>query len=428
MNKIAFLIALLLLALNSSAWAERVYTLQDAYQSAISNNEVVKISEENVAQSESRVDQAWTYVFPKLVGRAGYTRYNEVLPPEGDFIFQPLTQLSAALVLTQPLYTGGRTLAALRTAQTMREASTRDLSSTRQDITLNVAAAYYGVIKSEKMMEKSRESVDRMERHKKVTEREAATRRTKANISNLLRARTLVSQARIALTRDANNVMIARQKLNLLTKLPETAALAEPDPEPEPRESFEDLKARALANRDEYAASKLNIYVAEENITIVKGGHRPQVYAEGAVQYLDSHPSTMLDGTIYYGGLRLQVPIFEGGLTKAELSEARSKRRQAELSLQYLQRSIESEVYESYINYQTITSVLQAARLQYEDARSNFQAVESLFAQGLAASLALIDAQQALFIAERELVNATYDRQLAILRLQRSVGMLEKRS
>jgi outer membrane protein len=428
MNKVAPLATLLLFLFHSVVSAEKVYTLQDAYQAAISSNEVVKISEENLLQSESRVDQAWTYVFPKLVGRAGYTRYNEVLPPEGDFVFQPLTQLSAALVLTQPLYTGGRTFAALRTAQTARETNVRDLSSTRQNIALSVAGAYYGVLKAAKIVEKSRQSVVRMERHKQVTEREAATRRTKANISNLLRARTLVSQARIILIRDENILKIARQNLHLLTKLPETAALAEPQPEPEPQESFETLKSRALANRDEYAASKLNIDIAEENLTIVKGAHRPQVYAEGALQYLESHPSTMTDGTIYYGGLRLQVPIFEGGLTKAELSEARSKRRQAELSLQYLQRSIETEVYESYINYQTIASVLKAVRLQYDDAQSNFQAVESLFGQGLVASLALIDAQQALFIAERELVNATYDQQLAILRLQRSVGMLEKPS
>lgn len=430
MNKIVSLIMLLLLVFFSSARAEKVYTLQEAYQSAISNNEVVKIAEENVVQSESRVDQARTYVFPRLIGRAGYTRYNEVLPEmkpdEEGFIFQPLTQLSAALVLTQPLYTGGRTFAALRTAKTMREVSTRDLSSTRQDMVLNVAAAYYGVLRAEKMMGKSRESVDRMERHKLVTEREASTRKTKANISNLLRARTLVSQARIFLTRDENNVKIARQKLTLLTKLPETAAVVEPDSVPEPHESFEELKSLALTNRDEYAASKLNINIAEESITLVKGAHRAQVYAEAAVQDSESHPATLTDGTIYYGGLRLQVPIFEGGLTKAELSEARSKRRQAELSLLYLERSIESDVYESYINYQTIDSVLKAVRIQYDDARSNFQAVENLFSQGLAPSLSLIDAQQALFIAEREMVNATYDHQLAILRLHRSIGMLKK--
>jgi outer membrane protein TolC len=123
-------------------------------------------------------------------------RYKEVLP-QGDssLIVQPLSQFQASLVLKQLLYTGGRTFAALRTAQTLREMSTRDVSSTKQEIMLNVAGAFYGVLKAEKMVEKSRDSVVRMEHHKQITERETATRRTKANISNLLRARTLVSQA-----------------------------------------------------------------------------------------------------------------------------------------------------------------------------------------------------------------------------------------
>ena len=429
-RQLCFLIILLLFRSMSIDAAEKVYTIQDAYQSAFSTNETIKISEEGLIQSESRVNQAWTYLYPRIVGQAGYTRYNEVLPP-GDnsgFIFQPLSQLQAAVVLQQPLFTGGRTLAALRTAQTLQQSSSRNVSLTKQVILLNVAEAYFGVLKAEKIVEKSRDSVERMERHKQVTEREASTRKTKANISSLLRARTLVSQARITLTRDENNLKIARQRMNFLTGLPESALLSEPSAENAPAETFEQLKKIALENRDDYAASKLSEKVAEENITIVKGAHYPQLYAVGAYQYTNSHPETALDGATYYGGLRLQIPIFEGGLMKAEISEARSKQRQSVLALQQLQRSIETDVYEAYMNYQTVTSVLDAATLQYQDAQSNFRAVESLFAQGLVSSLALIDAQQALFLSERELVSTTYDRQVAILRLKQSIGTLDKQS
>jgi len=40
--------------------------------------------------------------------------------------------------------------------------------------------------------------------------------------------------------------------------------------------------------------------------------------------------------------------------------------------------------------------------------------------------LSLIDAEQALSMSERELMNATYDQQLAILKLQKSTGTLGK--
>ena len=404
-----------------------MYTLDDAYHAALVTNEFVKIAEEGVSQADSRIDQAWSYIYPHLVGQAAYTKYNETLPPGGgSVIFQPNDQFMAGLVLTQPLYTGGRTLAALRTAEIMQTASKSSLSVAKQDILLRVADAYYSVLAARKSIEISRGSLERMERHKQVTEREAATRKTKANSSALLRANTLVSQARINLVRSENGLRVSREKLNLLTKLPVDAVLTDPPAQDQPAESLELLKEAALKNRDDYAGSKENQNIAAENVTIVKGGHYPQLYAEAGLTYLDSRPATLMDATTYYGGLRLQIPFFEGGLMKAEVSEARSKQRQAELFTDSLRQSIESEVHEAYVNLQTVTSVLETAKLQTGYAKDNFVAVEGMFDEGLVTSLSLIDAEQVLSSSERELANATYDQQVAILRLRKSIGVLGK--
>ncbi len=422
-------IAGLALQVATASAEERVYTLQEAYEAALRENEAVKLSEENAIQAESRIDQAWTYFYPRLTANGAYTRYNEVLPPGGNgFVFQPLDQVNASLVLSQPLYTGGRTLAALRAAKTMRESSRNDLSTTRQGVMLGVAEAYYAVLKAQKLVEVSKGSLERMERHKKVTEREAATRRTKTNISALLRANTLVNQARITLVRAEDGLRIARQKLSLLTKLPEGLAVSEPASLAAPTGTLESMRETALKNRDDYASSQLNQQVAKEFVTITEGAHHPQVYAEGGMKYQDSSPATALDATTYYGGVRVQIPIFEGGLMKAEVAEARSKQRQAELASVLLGRQIESDVHEAYINYQTIGSVLETARLQFEDAKKNFDTVEGLFSEGLVPSLSLIDAEQALSFAEKELVSAAWDNQVAILRLEKSMGLLGKKS
>jgi outer membrane protein len=408
--------------------SQKVYTLQDAYQAALSTNEGVKIAEENVYQSESRIDQAWTYLYPNISSESAVTRYNKAIPPSGDFIFQPLNSIQTALVLKQPLYTGGRTLAALRTAKTLRDVSVNTLSSTRQDTMLEAALRYYGVIKAEKMIDVNRRSLERMERHKKVTEREAATRKTKANVSSLLRANTLVNQARINLVRAEDGLTVARSQLSLVTNLPSPAVIAEPEMLEPDTSSLEQLKEKALVARPDYAASLRNIEVAKENVTIVRGAHYPQVYAQGAMQYQHSSPETLQEGWISYGALQLEIPIFEGGLMKAETSEARSKIRQSELSANLLKRSIENEVYEAYINLRTISSVLNTAKLQLRYAKENFDAVEGLYREGLASSLSMIDAEQALSQAEQEVVNSTYDQQLGILRLKRSIGTLATES
>lgn len=428
--KITVILFLSLFSTLSAATAfgdEKMYSLQDAYAAALKTNETVKIAEEGVVQAESRVDQAQTYLLPRLTGNAGYTWYNETLPPGGGpFLFQPLEQAQAALVLTQPLYTGGRTLAAYRTAKTLSDASRKQLSTSQQDMLMAVADAYFETLKARKLLEVSKDSLSRMEEYKKITERVASTRRTKANISDLLRARTLVSQAGIAVVTAEDRLKIAKQRLSLLTRLPEDASVMEPQQPAPPSQSLDLLKQIAFENRDDYANARLSQKAAEENITIVKGSHYPQVSAVGGVQYTDSRPASGMDATVYYGGFQLKVPLFEGGLMKAEMSEARSKYRQAGLATEQLRRQIETDVYEAYINLQTITTVLKTTTLQYADAKENFDTVANLFREGLASSLTVIDAQQALFVAERELVNATYDQQVAVLRLQKSIGLLGK--
>jgi outer membrane protein len=424
------IVVILLFAAASDAMADSsVYTLQDAYRAALQTNENVKISQENTVQADSKVDQAWTYLYPKVMGQGSYMRYNETLPPSGGgLIFQPLGQFQAAVVLTQPLYTGGRALAALRAAKTMQESSRNDLSTSKQSIMLNVAEVYYAVMRSQKIVEVSKGALERMDRHKTVTEREAATRRTKANVSALLRANTLVDQARINLVLAENGLKIGRQKLSLVTQLPEDAVLADPPSLEMVPGTLQALQEQALMNRDDYVSSRLGQKVAMENVSITAGAHYPQVYAEGGIRYTDSNPATLMDATTYYGGIVLQVPIFEGGLMKAEVAEARSKQRQTELSTELLKRTIMNEVAEAYINYQALTTVLETTKTQFDYARRNFSTVEGLFAEGLLPSLSVIDAEQALFLAEREQVTATFEQQLAVIRLQKTIGLLGKQS
>jgi outer membrane protein len=409
--------------------AERTYTIEDAYRAAISANESIKIAEESVAQSSDRIDQATTYLYPRLTAQGAYTHYNDTLPPSGgQMLFQPLDQYQASLTLTQPLYTGGRTMAALRTAQKMRESSNESLFQTRQDLLLAVAETYYSVLKAQKAVEISERSLARMEHHKEITQQEAASRRNKANQSALLRAESLVSQARIALVRSKDGLRIARNKLCLLTKLPEDMQAVEPTHLEQQSAGLDELRRIALDSRDDYKNAALNKNIAEENVTIVRGGHYPQLAAIAGVQYQDSRPDIIMDSTTYYAGLRLTIPIFEGGLMKAEVAEAHSKVRQAELSASLLRATIESDVQEAYVNLQTELSVLDTAKQQMEFAKGNYDAVEGLFSEGLAPSLSMIDAEQALTYAESELMSATYDRELAILRLKKATGLMGKES
>ena len=63
----AVVIVMVLIGCAASAEpAERVYTIEDAYRAALGSNEIVKIAQEDVSQSNYRVDQAWSFLYPRL--------------------------------------------------------------------------------------------------------------------------------------------------------------------------------------------------------------------------------------------------------------------------------------------------------------------------------------------------------------------------
>jgi outer membrane protein TolC len=66
---------LMIMSFSTTASGESAaITLQGAYDASLASYEEVKISEENVVQAESKIDQAWTYIYPRLTACGSYTR------------------------------------------------------------------------------------------------------------------------------------------------------------------------------------------------------------------------------------------------------------------------------------------------------------------------------------------------------------------
>jgi outer membrane protein len=124
--------------------------------------------------------------------------------------------------------------------------------------------------------------------------------------------------------------------------------------------------------------------------------------------------------------LSLNFPFFEGGLTRAQVNEARARERQSGLLYDDLKKSIGVEVQGAYLDLVTQKGILKYLEDQVVYARDNFNAVSKQFEFGLAQSLDIMDANTLLVTAERSLVQAVYDYQVAILRMKKATGTLLK--
>jgi outer membrane protein len=427
------------------------YSLDELFKLALERNETIKIAEEDLYISKREKDRAMAALFPELSAYGNHTRYSEE-KTRNAFILQPEYTNEWGLRLDQSLSLSGREITAFGIAKEGINKSRFDLDAVKEEYLLGVASAYYDVLKAKKAKEIAGANVERLTKH-----RDAAKIRLRVGEVTktvLLRAEAELAGAQSDLIKAENGLRLSRTVLARTAGISEDYELKEsqpaigPDsagatplagdcqPAAEPWEQAAPkyrlsvsgcLKERALSERAEIRASTLQKEIAEDKVKYARGSYWPTLSIEGVYARQENEPSSSFGlKERIYGGLKLDFPFFEGGLTRAEVREAKAELRQAELSLADLKNSISVEVENSYLNLITEYSVLTKLQAETEYAMDNFNAVSKQFQYGLANSVDVMDANTLLVTAERELANARYDYRLAILQLKRAVGTLLK--
>jgi len=415
------------------------YSLDDLYRLALGRSETIKITEEDLYISERGKDKAISTLLPTLSTFGGHTRYSEE-KRSATSTLQPEYSTSWGLRLDQSFSLSGRELTALKIAKDTIIKTVFDLDAVKEGHLLSVASAYYDVLKSKKAVEIAMVNVERLTKH-----RDAAKTRLKvgeATKTVLLRAEAELSGAQADLIKAENNLRLAKvilartvgiegdydiresqglgvrgQELKELDIITANCQLT----------TVDCLKQRALSERVELKALERQKKIAEDGVKYAKGLYWPTLSVEGVYSWKEDHPaSSFTTKESIYGGLRLAFPFFEGGLRRAEVKEAEAKLRQAEYRLSDFKHSVNVEVEDAYLNLITQSGILDKLQSEKEYAMDNYNAVSKQFEHGLANSIDVMDANTLLVTAERELTNAKYDYQLAILKLRRATGTLLK--
>ncbi|MBI4699120.1 MAG: TolC family protein [Nitrospirae bacterium] len=430
MKKVLFLICCFAALSVSSELFAGEYSLEDLYRLALENSKAIKISEENLYISKLDKSRAMAVLMPTVTAFGSRTEYTDDHPDNST---------SWGVKIDQSLSMSGRELTALKIARESIVKSDLDLNSAKESYLLSVAFYYFDVLRARKSLDIANANVERLTKH-----RDAARTRLRVGESTktvLLRAEAELSGAQSELIRAENGVKLARAVLARTVGIdgdydvrePEASIREIPMPycmtpvEANQVQPIDCLKQTALRERHELKSVELDRQIAERQVKYTKGSYWPTISVEGAYTRREEHPSTSLDSDkSVYGLIRIDYPFFEGGLRKAEVSQSEARFRQAEYRYNDLKDSVNVEVESAYLNMKTSAGVLEKLRAEADYARDNFNAVTKQFEYGLANSLDVMDANNLLVTSERQLANAQYDYELAILQLQRATGTLLK--
>lgn len=399
------------------------YTLEDLCRIALASSEKLKLAEQNIALAEIGTEKARSYLYPRLTAAGGMTRYSERKFTSAGSVLQPESASTWGVRMDETLSLSGRELTALEISRQSLLKTRYDVEALRDDYLLgNVAAAYYDVLLAGRNLEIAAVNLERLSRY-----RDAAEKRLRigdVTKTALLRAESELSGAKSDQLQAQNTLELAIAVLASQVGIQPPFTL-----QPEPARKVEipeldELQKQALFRRAEIKSLKMQKKMASSQISFAQGAFLPSLTVTGAYAGADQQPATSsLNRDSFYGGIALNFPLFDGGLRKADVSEARVRERQADLRIEDVKKEIAIEVKAAHLELTTQQGILRFLEDQLLFARENYHAVFRQFEVGLANSLDVMDANTLLVSAERKAAAAAFRLQLASLRLKKAAGL-----
>lgn len=222
------------------------------------------------------------------------------------------------------------------------------------------------------------------------------------------------AKALVAEVRGAEAMLNATLALDAEAPVPALAGLAFALPVP----SWSAIKA-ALPSRPELAAGRAEIARAEAEVLVMRDMYRPMATIRTGPAY------TMAEGRGWMAMVGVSLPIWRGKL-RAGVAEAQAMRAMSEADLQAMTRMIEGDAAVAVNQLEAVrdrlaaltSDVLPRARMVIEPAVAGYAA-------GQLPLVSVIEAVQALWRVQADLIAADTELGLAWARLGRAIGSYE---
>mgnify|MGYP000963271351 FL=1 len=125
--------------------------------------------------------------------------------------------------------------------------------------------------------------------------------------------------------------------------------------------------------------------------------------------------------------VKLNVPIFQGGMVNSRVREAESQKSVARQELIKQNRMVERQTRSAFLAVQSALSKVAALRQSVASNQLALEAKQQGFLSGLYDSLAVLDAERDLYQTKQEYAKARYDYLLNSLKLKKSTDNLTEK-
>ncbi len=425
------LAALLAWTACASAIAAHGADLLEVYKQAQGADAVYASARATWTATQEKLPQARSGLLPSI-SLSGSTQYND---REVTFRDPTVPGNSARfnsnalnLSLSQPLYRRQNTVAVAQ-SRTQVDQADAVLAQAAQDLITRVAQAYVDVLLS-------RDNVAFAGAQKTAIAEQLQQAKISFQVGTATITDTHEAQARFDLATSQeiaakSDLDVKQRALELLigkntpVLAPLSARLQLVPPEPAVLDKWVE---EARSANPQVRAAEQGLTLAQQEVVRNRGAHYPTLDAFAGVTRNASGVGTLggpgTDINNRNIGLQLAVPIYQGGLVTSRVREAAASEEKARQDVESARRGVELQARQNYLGVTSGIAQVRALEAALTSSQSALDSTRLGREVGVRTQVDVLNAQQQLFSARRDLAQAKYNYIMSTLRLKAAVGRL----
>ena len=330
-----------------------------------------------------------------------------------------------AATITQPIFSGFKTVNSVSSAKSSAKAAQENLYATEQQVLLNAATAYLNVLRDEAI-------VKLQKNNEKLLKKELDETKERFKVGEV--TTTDVSQAEASYASAQSQRISAEGNLEASKAVYKQVIGEEPKETEDPREvakmfpqSIEEALEYAKEHNYDLNAARHTLKARKYDVKTKKGDLLPSVNAYASAGRLKSqnynYAKNPTDDSVELG-VNFSVPLYNAGSSRAQIRQSKYYRWQAQEDLLNTQDALHSDIT-SYWEYLCANKAkIQSVKAQIKAYQVALDGVREEEALGNRTVLDVLNQYQYLLDSEVEEVTTRYDYYLSGMQLLAAMGKL----
>lgn len=408
----------------SFASAASAQSLEEALAQAYLGNPTIEAQRAQLRATDELVPQALSGYRPSAEANASVGWQDQNARAATGTVDRTTRPASVGIAVTQPLYRGGRTVAATNRAESLVQAQRAALLSTEQSILLDAATAYLDVVRDQAVVELNISNVQ-------VLERQLEAFSDRFSVGEI--TRTDVSQADARLARavadriQAEGLLQASRAVFARVVGTPPGELDSPVLRFELPASLDETITLAQSNNPSVVAAQFSERAALYAVDQVRGEMLPEVGLRGAVGR-NWEPQTGIDRSDAASiTAQVTIPLYQSGAVSSRVREAKHEAGRRRIEIEESRRQSIENAIRAWEALTTGQAGIRSRQTQVEAAEIALEGVRQEAAVGARTALDILDAEQELLDARVSLVRAQRDEIVATFQILAAIGQLTAR-